>query len=122
MASDVAIIGAHGEEVALEWLRKNGFLIVARNWRSGRYEIDIIAQKGFSLHFVEVKTRRAKSLSSPEDAITQDKSRSLMRAINIYLGSHPTMLEPQLDLIAVEVDNGGDSVVRYIPHAIQPNW
>ncbi len=122
MASDCAVVGAHGEEIALEWLRKNGFLIVSRNWRSGRYEIDIIAQKGFSLHFVEVKTRRAESLSSPEDAITQDKARSLMRAINIYLGSHHTDLEPQLDLIAVEIDNTGDYAVRYIPHAIQPNW
>ena len=56
-AVDTTLIGARGEEIATEWLRARGYMIVSRNWRDGRYEVDIIAQRGFSLHFVEVKTR-----------------------------------------------------------------
>ncbi|MBL7728247.1 MAG: YraN family protein, partial [Dinghuibacter sp.] len=49
--------GAKGERLAAMWLEANGFTIVERNWRHGRYEIDLLAHRDGILHVVEVKTR-----------------------------------------------------------------
>ncbi len=122
MASRASIIGAQGEDIAVKWLRQRGFMIVHRNWRDGRYELDIVARKGFSLHFVEVKTRSKGGWSSPEDAITEDKFNALLHAAKRYLASHPTPLEPQFDLIAVEIEPQGETEVRYVPNAMQTHW
>ena len=51
-------LGAAGEELAVAWLRAHGFIIMDRNWRMGRYELDIVAARGDRVHFVEVKLRR----------------------------------------------------------------
>ncbi len=117
--------GAAGEAAATDWLRANGFMIEARNWRSGRYEIDIVASRWGVVHFVEVKTRKAGSLTSPEDAITQQKFRSLRRAASIYLGQYGRYgqnPEFQFDLAAVEVASDGSMSVRYIENAMECHW
>ncbi len=122
MASEAAKIGARGEEIAIGWLRARGYMIVARNWRAGRYELDIVAQKGFSLHFVEVKTRLKGGWTTPEEAITEAKRRALMRGTNAYLAQFPTQLEPQIDLVAIDLAADGSYDVRYYPNAMQPHW
>ena len=77
--------GQAGERAATEHLRREGYDIRALNWRQGRYELDIVALKEGVLHFVEVKTRRAGSLTPPEAAATQRKFRALSRAAECYL-------------------------------------
>lgn len=72
--------GRAGERAAVEYLRGAGYEICALNWRSGRYELDIVARKAGIVHFVEVKTRRAGSLTPPEAAVTPQKFRALTRA------------------------------------------
>ncbi len=104
------------------WLAKHDFEIVARNWRSGRYELDIVACRAGTLHFVEVKTRDEASWESPEDAITPSKARSLRYAAAAWLAQYPSELEPQFDLIAVDTNPDGIVDVRYIPEAIIPRW
>ena len=79
--SDTRLRGAEGEEAAVAWLRTNGFLIVDRNWRMGRYELDIVASRHDRIHFVEVKLRGAGGLTSPEEALTPAKRRALRAAI-----------------------------------------
>ncbi|MFI3292924.1 MAG: YraN family protein [Rikenellaceae bacterium] len=122
MVSKTTQIGNRGEDIAMEWLRKNGYMIVARNWRFGSYELDIVAQKGFSLHIVEVKTRRRNSWETPEDAMTPSKIRSFLKAANIYLANFPTPLEVQLDFIAIDMESDGSVEVRYIPNAVHSRW
>ena len=68
--------GQAGERAATEYLRRAGYDICARNWRQGRDELDIVALKEGVLHFVEVKTRRAGSLTPPEAAATQQIGRA----------------------------------------------
>ena len=65
--------GRAGERAAVEYLRGAGYEICALNWRSGRYELDIVARKAGIVHFVEVKTRRVGSLTPPEAAVTPQK-------------------------------------------------
>jgi len=114
--------GELGERVAADWLRRNGFLIMERNWRFGRYEIDIIASRWDTVHFVEVKTRHAGSLTSPEDAITRGKMHALKKAASAYIARHCPMRELQFDLIAVEIMPDGASSVRYVENAMQYGW
>ena len=79
--------GRRGEQAAVDYLRRAGFAILERNWRSGRYELDIVARRWDELHFIEVKTRRAGGLTTPEEAITPRKFASLRRAAEAYIRS-----------------------------------
>ncbi len=115
-------IGAKGEDFATSWLRKNGFYIRERNWRNGRYEIDIIAERWDTIHFIEVKTRSVNGWSSPEDAITINKFNSLKRAATAYLAFFGITSEFQFDLIAIDVDSLGEMKLRYIENAMESRW
>ena len=68
-----ATTGTRGEAIATEYLRQNGYLICNRNWRSGHYEIDIVATKLGITHIIEVRTRKAGSLLSPEKQLPQQR-------------------------------------------------
>lgn len=113
--------GRAGEQAAAEWLHASGFELLHRNWRSGRYELDIVARKGCTLHVVEVKTRRAGSLTLPEEAMTPAKFASLMKGAQAYLAENAIDLDVQFDLVAVEHSPEGINI-RYIPDAVSPSW
>ena len=117
-----AATGLRGEQAATEYLRTAGYEICARNWRQGRYELDIVARKGDILHIVEVKTRRTGSLTPPEAAITQRKFRALHRATSSYLAATDTDAEVQYDLAAVELAPDGTTRVELIEQAMEYNW
>jgi putative endonuclease len=116
------VIGAAGEKAALDRLENEGFEIIARNWRSGRYELDIVARRGDTIHFVEVKTRDSTGWASPEEAMTVAKQRSFRMAVQAWLAQNPSDLEPQMDLIAVDTSPDGITAVRYIPEAVISRW
>lgn len=113
-----ALIGRQGEDVAMEWLRDRGYYIVERNWRVGRYEIDIIAEHYDTLHFVEVKTRKRGSWQSAYDSIDEQKIRSLRRAAAYYRATRRPRRIVQFDLIAVEHDDEGHFIVEYTENII----
>lgn len=114
--------GRRGEELAVERLRREGFQILERNWRSGRYEIDIIARRWDELHFVEVKTRKADGWTTPEEAIDRSKVRALRRAASLYMALHRSPEEPQFDLCAVETFPDGSCEVRFVEYALESHW
>ena len=115
--------GARGERAVAEYLRREGYEICALNWRAGRYERDIVARKEQVLHFVEVKTRRRGSLTSPEDAVTPQKFRALQRAAAAYMArTGEELSEFQFDLAAVEAALDGRMEVRFVEHAMECHW
>lgn len=114
--------GAEAERAAVDWLRREGFLIMDTNWRSGRYELDIVAQKGDTVHFIEVKCRKSGGLSSPEEALTAHKARSLLTAANHYIAQHAIVSDCSIDLVAADLMPDGSIEIRYIPEAVQPHW
>ncbi|MDE6622936.1 MAG: YraN family protein [Alistipes sp.] len=114
--------GRAGECAAAEHLRREGYEMLARNWREGRYELDLVALRDDVLHFVEVKTRRFDGLTPPEAAMTADKCRALRRAASAYLARSGWQGEVQFDLAAVDIRPDGTTDVRFIEEAVEYNW
>lgn len=114
--------GSLGEQAAAEYLQARGYEILHRNWRAGRYELDIVARKEEYLCFVEVKTRRAEGLTTPEEALTGRKMKALARAADAYVKYSGLDLEPRFDLVAVDTDGTDVKDVRHIPGAGVLNW
>ncbi len=117
-----AEIGAKGERIAVKYLRQNGFLIRDLNWRCGRYELDIVAERLGVIHFVEVKTRSSSGWCTPESAMTKSQFKSMRHAAIAYLAQIRFRGEHQFDLIAVEMQGDEPLDVRYIEKAMQSSW
>ncbi len=81
-------LGARGEDAAAKYLKRNGYKILARNARLGRYEIDVIAREGDTIAFVEVKTRTSDSIALPEENVDARKQRHIRRAAHTYIAKH----------------------------------
>lgn len=96
-------IGLLGETYAVEHLWRRGFKIIGRNFRTPRWgELDIIAQEGEVLVFVEVKTRSSLKYGTPAEAVNFYKKRALKRAVDYYLLAHQAAHIPcRLDLITI---------------------
>ena len=118
----IAETGREGERLAVDWLRRRGYIIHELNWRNGRYEIDIIASRSGVLHFIEGKTRSVMGWSSPEQAMTPEKCRALLRGAASYIALKHLPHEPQFDLVAVDILPDGSSEIRYIENVIQNGW
>lgn len=117
--------GRLGEEATAEALRRGGFEIVARNWRAGRYELDIVARRADELHFVEVKTRRAGALTPPEEALTPQKRRALRRAVEAFVaasGSRYDGFDLRFDLAAVHRGAEGELRIDWFADAVEYGW
>lgn len=98
-----AELGRCGEDYTARWLEKNGYRIVERNWHSRWGEIDLIAENGEVLAFVEVKTRKAGNIGSPEEAVSAVKQQRILKTAEYYLLLHPTVLQPRFDAAALVV-------------------
>ena len=102
--------GRIGEEIASEFLVRNGFLIMRRNYRKPWGEIDVIAKKGQILHFVEVKTltrdfspdvSRENNHYRPEEQVHPWKLEKMARTAEMYMNEMELTSEYQLDVIGV---------------------
>lgn len=112
-------LGAWGEKVAAHHLEAKGYTIVARNWRCQQGEIDLVAQAGTETVFVEVKTRRGRSMGMPEEALTPHKARKLMKLAQLYVAEHNLDVDWRIDLVAVELDPKGKLLrCEHIPNAV----
>ena len=93
--------GIHGEHHAANFLRSQGYKIVARNYRWRGGEIDLIARDGSALVFIEVKSRTSGKYGLPEESITQHKQEKIILTAQHYLQSHPTELDIRFDVVAL---------------------
>jgi len=113
-------LGRWGENFAAQHLEAQGYVILTRNWRCRGGEIDLVAQDGDDIVFVEVKTRRGQSYGAPEEALTPHKAQKLLQLGRQYVSDHD--LEDaswRIDLVAVELDARGRLLrCDHIPHAV----
>ena len=96
--------GRRGEDLAHRFLRKQGYTIVARNYRlcSGDAEADLIARHGEDLVIVEVKTRATDEFGPPEQAVNPEKRRHLMRVAREYARKTNTPWERmRFDIVSI---------------------
>lgn len=94
-------LGKIGEDLAVDFLQKEGYLIAARNWRFKKAEVDIIAEKNGVLAVVEVKTRSSNYFGDPQDFIKSKKIKLLVEAVDEYVNSKELDVEVRFDIIAI---------------------
>jgi len=97
------LTGARGEALAATWLIEKGYKVLHQNWRHGRWEVDIIAEKDGILHFVEVKTRLTKKFGHPEENVDKKKIQNLVNAAEEYLYQHPQWKRIQFDILSISI-------------------
>lgn len=98
-------VGDLGERLAGDFLRKKGYHIRETNFRCKEGEIDIVAEQGDYLVFVEVRTRKGPEFGTPEESVTAAKMKKLITVAFAYLQNH-RKLPPfwRIDVVAVELD------------------
>lgn len=111
-------LGRRGEELAASYLEEKGYLILQRNYRSGAGEMDIVAQDGGCLVFVEVRARSTREYGTPEESITPSKAQRLIEVAQGYLQEQGEAgKEWRIDLVAIELS--GDSYrINHIVNAV----
>jgi len=107
-------LGKLGEELAVEFLRKNGYTILETNWTFQKAEVDIIAQKENTLAIVEVKTRSSLEFGLPQDFVKPKKIQLLVKAINEYVVSNNLDIEVRFDIIAVHKEGKSFAIEHLI--------
>lgn len=94
-------LGKLGEELATEYLQKEGYEILETNWVFQKAELDIIAQKGDILAAVEVKTRSSLEFGLPQEFVKPKKIQLLTKAINEYVISNDLDVNVRFDVISI---------------------
>jgi len=113
-------LGKKGEEIAVSYLAKKGFRIIERNFKARYGEVDIIAQDGEALVFVEVKTRIGTKYGMPKESVTPRKLKEVVKTAEYYATLHPGLSKSlRIDVVGVIVDplTGEASSVEHIPNA-----
>lgn len=121
--------GKLGEDIAADYLSRNDYKIICRNFKNKWGEIDIIATKRKVLVFVEVKTLNKKQspLSgafSPENEITPKKQNQLLKMVKLYLSQNkmPFSTPCQIDIIAIELNEGSAPIIRHHQNALADSF
>jgi len=112
-------LGQRGEELAAAHLEELGCVVRERNWRCPAGEMDIVAEDGGCLVFVEVRTRRGREYGSPEESVTPAKQAKLVEVAQTYLQEHSWDGDWRIDVVAVEMTSRGKLLrVELIKNAV----
>lgn len=112
-------LGDEGEQMARNWLKQKGYVILETNWRFRKYEVDIIAKKDETIVFVEVKSRKNNTFGEPEIFVTKQKQNFLIAAANQYIIQRDIDLETRFDIIAITWLNNNPTV-KHLEGAFYP--
>ena len=110
------MVGAWGEAVAAEYLRKKRYEIVAVGYHSRFGEIDLIVQNKKYLVFVEVKLRKSADFAAGRDYVNRQKQDRIRITASVYLSQYPTELQPRFDVIEIYAPNGVETKKPEINH------
>jgi len=114
-------LGKWGEDKAEEYLRRKGYRILERDWRSGHLDLDIIAATDDgTLVIVEVKTRTSKDLKTPEEAVDRRKILHLQKAADAYVKLRRVNANLRFDIIAITGNTDATMQLNHIENAFTP--
>ncbi|MGN0595557.1 MAG: YraN family protein [Hominimerdicola sp.] len=106
-------IGNFGEDVVCDFLVRHGYEILARNYTIRGGEIDIIAKKGETIAFVEVKTRMENSLTTGEEAITESKKKHIIKTAQCFFDKLEEPCDCRFDVAVVQVHDKKVKRLKY---------
>lgn len=109
-------LGKLGEELAVDFLQKNGYEILATNWTFQKAEIDVIAKKEEVLAIIEVKTRSSVDFGLPQDFVKPKKIQLLVKAVNEYVTSNDLEVSVRFDIIAIQ-KSGNEFIIEHLEDA-----
>jgi putative endonuclease len=109
-------LGKKGEQLAVDFLLKNNYEIVERNYRFDKAEVDIIAKKDSILAIVEVKTRSTVDFGNPQDFVKPKQIQRLVKAVDEYVTVNGLDVEVRFDIIAI-VKEGGRFNIEHLENA-----
>jgi putative endonuclease len=123
-ANPAHALGRWGEDQAARYLVRRGWRILARNYRFGRREVDLVVRKGRIVAFVEVKTRAGTGFGSPQEAITRLKRREIEAVATQFLACHRLFdAEVRFDAVGIVLDRDRRTLhVDHVPDAWRPGW
>ena len=102
------LLGRWGEALAAEELRRRGCRLVEAGWRCRFGEVDLIAEEGPFLCFVEVKLRKDGRVAQAREFVDRRKQEKLRTTAQLYLAEHPTQLQPRFDVVEIYAPQGWD--------------
>lgn len=110
------LLGAWGELLAGEYLRKKKYKVIATNYHSRFGEIDLIVSNRKYLVFVEVKLRKSADFARAAEFVDYHKQKRIRSTAEIYLSQHPTLLQPRFDVIEIYAPEGTSTASPKIYH------
>lgn len=117
-----SLLGAWGEALAADYLRRKHYKIIATNYRCRVGEIDIIAANREYLAFVEVKLRKNADFAEAREFVTYSKQNRIRSTAALYLAWNPTELQPRFDVIEIYAPQGMETkkpVINHLEDAFQ---
>jgi len=103
-------LGKKGEQIAVDFLLKNDYDIIERNYRFEKAEVDIIAKKDDVLAIVEVKTRSTADFGDPQDFVKPKQIKNLVKAVDEYVTVNELDVEVRFDIIAIVKETNGYNI------------
>ena len=113
------LIGRNGEAAAAEYLRKKKYRIVGMNYSCRFGEIDLIAETGGYIVFVEVKSRRDARFAEAREYVTSAKQRRLAATAALWLAQNPTGKQPRFDVVEIYHEDGAVRSINHIENAFE---
>ncbi len=109
------MLGRRGEDLAAEHLRRQGLVVLERNWRCREGEIDVLATDGRTLIVCEVKTRSGRGYGSPAESVTPEKRNRIRGLALRWLAARRVAWCPlRFDVIAIDCPPRGTPVLRHL--------
>lgn len=109
-------IGQKGEKIAADYIQKLNFKIIAKNFKIGHLELDLIAQKNKSLYFFEIKTRQNTKVVSQDNILTKNQIINLKKAAKIYLTNNKCYYRSfhfNLIIVILNLKNKNANIIYY---------
>lgn len=113
------VLGTKGEDLAVKFLKKKGYKIIARNYKNYVGEIDIIARDGDTVVFIEVKTRADDSFGYPFEAVNKRKRQKLKNLALLYLKKQGKELPVRFDVLSIFCMDDGKKEIEHIKDAFE---
>ena len=110
-------LGKKGEKAVVKYLKKNKYQIIYTNFHSCSGEIDIIAEKGKCIAFVEVKTRVEGQMLEPRFSVDRKKKQNILVCAATYMKRFNIKKQPRFDIAEVIVNEKGEMSINYLDNA-----